>query len=616
MPWYAPWRSRAREKQSVSRAPPARQEERPKSLDLLEKAIADGNDELALLLLEAETETLSPVLLAPQEEPTILHAAARKCGYGVMRALLRLGLSARLLHEDSTPLHVAARHDSIGAAWAIVEHDERFVGLPDSIRLSGYANKAGENPLHHAAKANAAGVTRLLLNHGDHRSASRPRTYEELSVPIYYAARANAVDSLRLLLEHAAAVEERCRSRIISEALKCAAEANAVGAAQLLLQHGCEATDDRLRALVAAAGADAVDVARLLLQHTLSRSAPPPRGALRAVSVHRGINCNERLPCDNSRAVLPKYGIDLNVRVPYDNSRTILHVAAYHNSVDVMRLLLPTTCSLRSDKSTHYATYLPSRVLLAEQALASQVEHAERKKAGDTPCEKSEYVDPLAFHEKAGDVNVRDREGRTPLHSAIIGLLPTSASRRPGRSSEQKKDPTAAIRLLLEHGASPRSLDDGSNTPAGYVLPSHRYDRYTEMLDGRQQILDLLRESESWVIADGAERISAPQGGAKAPAVSDTAGTTADGTREISCAICLGGKPGAVDLRLACGHEVHETCLNRWRARRSDCPTCKKRLVLRYLPRERASEHPSNNHGSPAGSVLSGATKRAEIVFV
>ena len=60
------------------------------------------------------------------------------------------------------------------------------------------------------------------------------------------------------------------------------------------------------------------------------------------------------------------------------------------------------------------------------------------------------------------------------------------------------------------------------------------------------------------------------------------------GANSGECAICMDElSPGAVGVRLKCGHVFHERCCVRWLGTRTTCPLCRKDQAVATHPRRR-----------------------------
>ncbi|DAZ94561.1 TPA: hypothetical protein N0F65_004177 [Lagenidium giganteum] len=188
---------------------------------------------------------------------TALLQAAAECDVEQSEHLLQDGDKANIRNEaDETPLHFAARHDSVAIAQLLIDSNAEIDAT----------TAAGATPLHYAAQSDAVNSAKLLISRG---AAVTAREQEFEDTPLHVAAKSKAAGVCALLLDDAN-VDVSATNR-----------AGSVEVVKLLLNHGANIRDtmdtsgDTLLHLAVSVG---VDMVELLLEHGAAVNASNSSG--------------------------------------------------------------------------------------------------------------------------------------------------------------------------------------------------------------------------------------------------------------------------------------------------------------------------------------------------
>jgi cytohesin len=378
--------------------------------------------------------------------------------FDVVQYLLEHGIDvdAQANTENSTPLHLASYFGGFRVAQLLLDH-----GADINVR-----DKNGQTPLHGTvvdlyddASDLFFNVIQFLLEHGADVVA---QDHDHLT-PLHVASRYNGTRVVRLLLEHSANVD--ARDNEYATPLHFASRCGNVKVARLLLEHGAgiHALDGNLSTpLHFASEISNADTARLLLEHgadvhALDNNHSTPlhftsRRGHSAVAVAR---------------VLLEHGAVVDARDNEDS--TPLHVSAQHGNTEVARLLLEhgAVIHVRNKKGqtpqhllvTMWSNITPNndvdtvRFFLDRGADVDAVDDNRSTLLQRVSGHGNVEVAQLLL-ERGANINVRNREGQTPLHRALVEI-----------TDEFEDIFFEAIQLLLEHGADVDTLDNDHLTP-------------------------------------------------------------------------------------------------------------------------------------------------------
>ncbi|KUO85524.1 MAG: hypothetical protein AT711_06515, partial [Thermoproteus sp. CIS_19] len=346
---------------------------------------------------------------------------------GTVEYLIRRGADPNVRDaEGKTPLHHAVASGRLWAAEALVEAGaEVNEDLAAALRLT---------PLHLAALRGGAEEVERLLNSG-----ADPNVRDVFGrTPLHYAAARNHKAAAELLLKHGAdpnAKDNGGETPLDLAAKWCAAETGALlaayGLGPLTLRHAVEAgCVDLVKAfpsvglkqsLSAAAWFCDVDVARVFLE----------RGA-EADALEAALESAVAAGCVEVVELLLSWGARLRAG--------LFSLAEDFRRGEVVKVLVKYADGQTLEKAL-------SNCFVMALAVKTPEEAARLLGRGAAGCSALE-VEPLL--NLGVDPNLRDEEGLTPLHRALMHNNPYSAE---------------VVDLLLSRGADPNVRGRDGNTP-------------------------------------------------------------------------------------------------------------------------------------------------------
>ncbi|CAM9547216.1 unnamed protein product, partial [Choristocarpus tenellus] len=143
-----------------------------------------------------------------------------------------------------------------------------------------------------------------------------------------------------------------------------------------------------------------------------------------------------------------------DIKAGDEHQYTALHLASYYGRVEVVSILLRYGADINAlDDRGRVPKRLASRKEISHLLTAKETEH---KLGVDIleAVEKNDVSSVSSFISAKGDLNCRGKNDMTPLHLASFNGL------------------TEIVRILLEGGADPNSVDEDRDTPLHYACSS------------------------------------------------------------------------------------------------------------------------------------------------
>jgi len=370
--------------------------------------------------------------------------------FDAVRFLLEHGADVHLLdNEHATPLHVVSESGSVKATRLLLKHGADVNAL----------DKMHSTPLHFASRGGVdPEIARLLLEHGaDVHALDGNHT-----TPLHISMQKSSVDTAELFLKHGAVVNAQDGNH--STALHVASQRGNTKAVRLLLGHGADvhALDgSHSTPLHFASENGNGEAIHLLLEHGADVHALDNNHSTALHFISRHSDDHEA-----ARALL-EHGAVVDARDNKDS--TPLHVASQYGLARVARVLLEHGANIhvrnKEDQTPQHLLLAmwsgrwPGgdidniRFFLGRGADVDAVDDNHSTLLHVATYYGSVELSQLLL-EHGANVNVRDQEGQTPLHRALVNT-----------EDEFSGDYFDAIQLLLENGADVDALDDDHWTP-------------------------------------------------------------------------------------------------------------------------------------------------------
>ncbi len=354
--------------------------------------------------------------------------------------------SVRLLLEHGANVETQNNHGSTPLHLAVQIMDKEVVQLlVENVTSINLRNNKGQTALHRASRRGDTDIIRIILNHGADVDAVDKNGSTPLHLAISDADLRSAEQAIELLLKHGANINLR---------------------------------DNKGRTVLHIASKHGdLDVIRLTLNHGLDVNAVDNDGS---TPLHLAVSNSGKLAI----VLLLEHGANINLR--NHDGQTALHMASQGGDADVIRILLnhgADVDALDNDGSTPLFAVHHGDYKCAELVVGLLLEHGAninlRDDQGQTGLHRAsrrgdtEIIHLMLNH--GADVGAQDNDGLTPLHLMILEPSVDSEasedyetiddSEEVGDVDEIVKPSLEAIKLLLEHGASPHRENNRGETP-------------------------------------------------------------------------------------------------------------------------------------------------------
>ncbi len=307
------------------------------------------------------------------------------------------------------------------------------------------AERGYYTPLRIAVMGNKKEIIGLLIDHG---------ADVNLYCSFCDAIDTNDLNLVKLLFDKGAKI-----NKDISLSLaKGAAEVGNVDILKLLMEHGVDimtaAKDENYNPLIAAAGSGKTEMVEFLINKGLKVNSGD-MSALHEASYYGHLGVVK---------VLIKNGADVN-RKDFGGV-TPIDYAAYHDYKDVVKYLVENGAY-----ETFFSAVVTENFLKLKQLIEKGQNINEKIRFhGETPLHLAVEINSVnstkALLLNGADPNIRDNEGKTPLHYAV-GATPENLLNT--MTNEATKGNVEIVKLLLEHGANPNLRDYDKQTPLDYA---------------------------------------------------------------------------------------------------------------------------------------------------
>ncbi|KAH8987328.1 ankyrin repeat-containing domain protein [Lactarius akahatsu] len=399
-------------------------------------------------------------------------------GVGFARLLLERGVDVNAQSKSKiTPLHSAAFRGKLEIARVLLDYDA----------IADAENDEGETPLHLVSRGDyryeegGIGIARLLLERGvDVNAQNKSKT-----TPLHSAAFKGRHKIVQVLLDHGAIAdaendEGETPLRLVSRG-DYYPEEDGVSIARLLLERGVDVNGaqnkNKITSLHSAAFKGRLKIVQVLLDYGAIADAENDEGETPLHLVSRGDYRYEEGGVGIARLLLER-GVDVNAQ---NRSKTTpLHSAALKGRLKIVQVLLD------------YGAIADAENDEGENPL-------HRASRGDYNSEEDGVCIVRLLLERGIDVNARDKNKTTPLHSATFkgrfeivkvlldygaiagaenneGKTPLNLVLRKRLHSKQRWPPKVGfgiVRLLLARGVDVNSQDKYHNTPLHSAAFNH-----------------------------------------------------------------------------------------------------------------------------------------------
>ncbi|KAJ5929153.1 hypothetical protein N7454_007001, partial [Penicillium verhagenii] len=394
-----------------------------------------------------------------------LNVAAEMNHSEMMEILLDQGADIELANEDGvTPLYAASYRGHVQAVKVLLEH---------GANVNTY-NSAKWSPLNVAADMNHSQVMEILLDNG----ADTELAKEDGVTPLYTASYQGHVQAVKVLLEHDANVNT-CKPGKWSP-LHVAADMNHSQVMEILLDNGADtelAKDDGATPLYTASYHGHVQAVEVLLEHGANFNSCKT-GKWSPLNIAAEKNHKEVMTC------LLNKGAD--IELANEAGATPLYIATFSGDTQSVRLLLEHGADVNSSEQSYNWTSINYAALngsldLVKLLLQKGANITIPNCHGWTPIHSASmigHVDILSalLQASVGDLDIRDRSGRTPfMIAAVGGHFETLRYLSSKGSSPDLKDIFGANALFM-------AVRNGHEDAAAYLLELTKPS--TELRDG------------------------------------------------------------------------------------------------------------------------------------
>lgn len=437
----------------------------------LRMAASEGHAEIVEFLLNSGANCNSQC----NEGVSPLHAAVNLGRKAAAKVLLRKGADVTCKEASGrTPIHEALFANNADILRLMLKENREAMASP------AMSPKPGDDPpVIIACKLNSPDLLQVLLQHKANPNAVNPK---ENMTPLIVACAKDNAKLIEILIAHGADPSQEVASA--GTPLHAVAETGSMHAALKLLSLGIDpniTTKDGVTPLMRAVECNQIKVAELLIKHGANINVKDPHGGLSLL--HKAAKRNS---C-NMLELLITNGADLEQ--VSDKGNSALHVAAFHGSAEALDVLCTAKCNL---DARNIAGITPLGVALhlrkfecASRLLTYKPDVNAADKQNVTPLYLAtdfravEIVDKLlaagAHSDKSGPkgvtpIQIACRRGYHEIVELMLqanpSLLASSTHAKPLIFLACDSGSPTTLRLLLEHGADPNTVDlESGKTP-------------------------------------------------------------------------------------------------------------------------------------------------------
>jgi ankyrin repeat protein len=322
------------------------------------------------------------------------------------------------------------------------------------------------DPIHDAARDGDVAELKKLLDKDPDLVRSPDPTLGPDSTPLHVAARWGQTEIVEALLDYKADVNAEARR--CGTPLHLAVRCGHKDLAELLLSRGAQLD------IFAAAGLGRLDDVKRLLKDDPKRLNARDSGG--DTPLHWAAATGQKAVAE----LLLERGAEASAKGCRDN--TPLHCAIHYNALDLAALLLDHQADIDAVCDAGYAPLhdaVANHNVAAAKFLIARGADVNSCKAGQAPpgvrrtplhvAAEIGYADLIALLAPKADLDARDEEGGTALHSAV----------RAAASAGQKD----AVRALLRAGARTEAHDSRGRTPLHAAVEAGKADVVELLLD-------------------------------------------------------------------------------------------------------------------------------------